>query len=230
MFLQLLVFSKKKVARYMRLSQRALAKALGGKAKRTIEKRIAQGMPVDSIEAARAWCEQNLGEPRGPGVATIEVATKGSQGSHRRRKAPTASEPAAKLDDGQESLRDQKTLNRMLTAARIKLTERDTAIRGLQEKQADVDGRIRDGHLVKAEDVKRIGSARAIALRDALLALPAQLALQLAALTDPALVADLLRKCLKQALTEFVEAHRAPQTDDAPKPPRAATKWRSRSR
>jgi hypothetical protein len=183
----------------VKLSQRVLAKALGVKSKRTIEKRIAQGMPVDSIEVARAWCEQNLAEPRGSGVAT-EVATKRKRGSQ-------GSQASESLDsvDGQP-LKDQKTLNRMLTAARIKLTERDTAIRGLQEQQADVDAKIRDGHLVPATLVKRVAMERAVALRTKLLELPAQWSLQLAAITDPALVAEFTRKRLKAALVEFCVA------------------------
>jgi hypothetical protein len=191
----------------MRISQRALAKALGVKSKRTIEKRIAQGMPVDSIEAARAWCEQNLAEPRGSGVATVTAAegSQGSQGSQgRKAEALAASEPLESDED--PLLKDQKTLNRMLTAARIKLTERDTAIRTLQERQADIEGRIRDGDLVEAKTVQRVGFERSIALRLKLMELPAQWALQLAAITDPALVADFTRKRLKAALVEFCVA------------------------
>jgi hypothetical protein len=103
----------------------------------------------------------------------------------------------------------------MLTAARIKLTERDTAIRTFQEKQADIEGRIRDGHLVEAKTAQRVGFERAIGLRIKLMELPAQWALQLAAITDPALVADFTRKRLKAALVEFCVAWGALSEEEA---------------
>lgn len=175
-------------------SYRALGAALGlshTMARKLHEK---QGMPTDSIEAARAWYAEN-GHRRGGG--NLETAAPKSFQS--------AAAPAPVSTAGLEApprLLDQATLNRMLTAERVRVTQ-------LEAEQAKVDGEIRDGHLVKAEDVKRIGMARAIALRDRLLALPAELAIQLAAITDPALVTDLLRKRLKAALTEFCAAHGA---------------------
>jgi len=148
-----------------------------------------QQMPVNSIEAAAAWYAVN-GHRRGAGKMETPLETP----------APSFQAPQVSTGPVPSNLPSQADLNRMLTAARVRVTE-------LEAEQAKVDGQIRDGLLVKAEDVKRIGMARAAALRDMLLGLPAELAIQLAALTDPALVADLLRKRLKAALTEFCAAH-----------------------
>jgi hypothetical protein len=169
-------------------SYRALGAALGlshTMARKLHEK---QGMPRDSTEAAVAWYAQN-GHHRGAG----NLETKARAGFQGAPPPP----PVSTVDP--ETLPQQALLNRMLTAARVRVTD-------LEAKQAEVDGQIRDGLLVKAEDVKRIGAARAVALRDHLLRLPAELALRLAAMTDPVLVADLLRKSLKAALNEFCDA------------------------
>lgn len=191
------------------ISQRQMAKALGV-SKRTVEKRAAQGMPMNSLEAARSWCGGNLGEPRGSGV----VATSGSHGI-RRIKAPPPIGPAsigpAPDDPGGEledlNQLDQKTLDRLLTAARVKLTERDTAIRRLQEKQRQVDADLRDGKLLRSEDVYRRAFELAVTARTKLLGIPSECAVQLAAMPDPAMVADFLRKRIKAALIEYCSAY-----------------------
>lgn len=182
-------------------SYRALGAALGlshTMARKLHEK---QGMPTDSIEAATAWYALN-GHRRGGGhLGTRAVGSfqRMAPAAPVSRVAPITLPLTLEVPQG---LLDQGTLNRMLTAERVRVTQ-------LEAEQAKVDGQIRDGHLVQAEEVKRIGMARAIALRDRLLALPAELAIQLAAITDPALVSDLLRKRLKAALTEFCAAHGA---------------------
>lgn len=96
----------------MAVSQREMQKALGVKAKRTIENRIRRGMPMDSVESARAWCKQNVGVRRGSGVAT-RLATKGSQGSqHQVRTESSGTQPAGTHSDDDCGL----TPNPLLTA------------------------------------------------------------------------------------------------------------------
>lgn len=183
----------------MPLSQRAMAAALGV-SKRTVEKRIAQGMPMDSAEAARSWTAMNVGEPRGPRLAT-------SKSSHRSQTRRAGQPPDDDPEPAVSGLEDQKTLNRKLTAARINLTEKDTAIRSLQERQAKMDADLRDGKLLRAEDEYRKGFERATGLRQRLLSLPAEWAVQLAAISDPALVADFTRKRIKATLIEYCAAY-----------------------
>lgn len=191
------------------ISQRQMATALGVKSKRTIEKRIGQGMPMNSVEAARAWCELNLGETRGPGVVATDMATEAATETGSRSQVAKEEKPLEEASDevpSDDSLQDQKTLNRKLTAARIKLTERDTAIRSLQAAHAKIEADLRDRKLLRAEEEYRKNFERAVVLRTKLLDLPAQWALQLAAITDPGLVAEFTRKRIKAALIEYCEA------------------------
>lgn len=181
-------------------STRAIGAALGLSHTAVRKLHVKQGMPVDSIESARSWYALN-GHRRGGG-RKVETSSKSFQPESFQAAAPTRGSPPPAIAVPAGELPDQGTLNRMLTAARVRVTD-------LEAEQAKVDAQIRDGLLVRAEDVKRIGFQRAVALRDKLLALPAELAIQLAAITDPALVADLLRKRLKAALNEYCAAYGA---------------------
>ena len=167
-----------------RPSYRAIGAALGlshTAARKLHEK---QQMPVDSIDAARAWYAQN-GHHRG--------------GARQRARVETGvetSSPGGSSASNAEILEDQATLNRRLTAARVRVTD-------LEARQAQMDAELRDGKLLKAEDVTAQVSGAGVALRDRLMALPAELAVRLAAMNEPAEVADVLRKALKGAINDW---------------------------
>jgi hypothetical protein len=188
-----------------KISDRRLAAELGI-SHTMVRKYRTRGMPTHSATLALAWLTQNSGGR----FAKKEGA---------RRPAPTV-ETAEDLetpeDDGPHAVEpnalgtiemSQAELTKRLTAARIKLTNRDAAIRSLQERQAQMDADLRDGKLLRSEDESRKSSVLATALRNKLLALPAEWALQLAAISDPALVADFTRKRIKATLIEFCAAY-----------------------
>lgn len=147
-------------------------------------------MPLDSIEAARQWYELN-GHHRGSAAKVETTMETPPAGFH----APPAPAEPVPLEQ-----RSQAELNRMLTAARIKVTD-------LEAVQAQMDADLRDGKLLRAEDEYRKNFERAVTLRNKFLALPAEWAIQLAAMSDPALVADFTRKRIKAALIEYCAAY-----------------------
>lgn len=171
-------------------STRAIGAALGISHTAVRKLHEKQQMPLDSIEAARAWYQLN-GHHRG-GARKVETSAETSAPAFQ---GATVSTPAAA-----SHLLDQGTLNRMLTAARVKVTE-------LEASQARMDADLRDGKLLRAEDEYRKNFERAVTLRTKFLSLPAEWAIQLAAMSDPALVADFTRKQIKAALTEYCAAY-----------------------
>lgn len=175
-----------------RPSYRALGAALGLSHTAVRQLHNKRQMPIDSIAAARAWYAQN-GHGRGGGRRAARVET-GTETSAPR--GASASAPADLPD-----LPDQGTLNRLLTAAKVRVTD-------LEAHQAQMDAQLRDGNLLKAEDVTAQISAASVALRDRLMALPAELALRIAAMKEPAEVADLLRKALKGVISDWFSALR----------------------
>ena len=78
----------------MPVTQRQLAAALGVTL-RAAQKRIARGMPVGSVNAARSWSRLNVGAPRGPGVAA--GGSQGLQGSQPPLNHPQVNQLRAQL-------------------------------------------------------------------------------------------------------------------------------------
>jgi hypothetical protein len=174
-------------------SKSAISRELG--MKRTMfYKYAARGMPTDSAQSARAWLLQNTTGRHGPDAGSRPVT----------RVTGDISGETAAADLKGLSLAD---LTKRLMVARIKLTDRDAALRALQARQSQMDADLRDGKLLRAEEEARKSSEVALALRSRLMELPNQCALQLAALTDPALVAEFLRKRIKAALIEFCRSY-----------------------
>jgi MarR-like DNA-binding transcriptional regulator SgrR of sgrS sRNA len=174
-------------------SKAALARALR-MSRPMLYKHAARGMPTDSEKSARVWLRQNTTGKHGPdatpeGVTQVTGDTSGDNHASELKGLSLAE------------------LTKHLMVARIKLTDRDTALRALQARQSQMDADLRAGKLLHAEEEARKSSELAIALRSRLMDLPNQCALQLAALTDPALVAEFLRKRIKVALIEFCAAY-----------------------
>jgi hypothetical protein len=76
------------------LTQCELAAALGITL-RAVQKRIARGMPGDSIEAARAWSRMDLRAPRGSGISAEAQAVT----AHHPQAAQLLAQLRAALND-----------------------------------------------------------------------------------------------------------------------------------
>lgn len=185
-------------------SKSALARALG-MTRPMLYKYAVRGMPMDSEKSARAWLQHNSTGKHGPEASSNHV--KGVT----RVTGDTPGDTSASDLKGL-SLGD---LTKRLMIARIKLTERDTALRALQERQDGMDADLRDGKLLLAEERNRRDFERAVTLRNKLMELSNAWALQLAAITDPALVADFTRKRIKAALIEYCVAHGVGSEEEA---------------
>src|SRR5581483_10886331 len=126
-------------------STRAIGAALGISHTMVRKLHEKQQMPVDSIDAARAWYELN-GHRRGGG-AKVETPVETPPPSFQPPPVSTESVPLEQ--------RSQADLNRMLTAARVKVTD-------LEARQAQMDADLRDGKLLRAEDEYRKNFERAV--------------------------------------------------------------------
>lgn len=173
-----------------------------------------RGMPTNSEQSALAWlCENSVGRFNEGSGADVVAALERVETGSEEVSSPEA-QTALADDDAPEFAENvkldglsQADLTKRLTAARIRLTDRDAEIRRLQGRQAQMDADLRDGKLLRAEEEHRKGFERATTLRNKLLALPAEWAVQLAAITDPAMVADFTRKRIKAALIEYCAAY-----------------------
>jgi len=220
----------------MNISQTATALGISRPMVRKYQRR---GMPTDTEESARAWLKKNSGgrfADRGSAADGTSSGTPGgtrrggtSGGTHRgTRHPPKVKVAGAAADDDLENL-SQAELSRRYVAARIRLTQKDEALKALRERQAQLDADLRDGKLLRAEDEYRRNFERAVVLRTKFLALPSEWAIQLAAMSDPALVADFTRKRIKAALIDYcaafgvcAEPEGAPQLERPPPEPAAA--------
>lgn len=176
-----------------------------------VRKYAKRGMPTGSESAALAWLATNTagrfaenGPPECPEEPSPELEADRDEVS---TSSGVSSEPNAFAETADIEGVSQAELTKRLTAARIKLTNRDVEIRRLQGRQAQMDADLRDGKLLRAEDEHRKGFERALTLRNKFLSLPAEWAVQLAAITDPAIVAAFTRKHLKAALIEYCAAY-----------------------
>lgn len=71
---------------------------------------------------------------------------------------------------------------------------------------AELEWRQKSGELVSAAEVERVWSAQIIVAKTALLALPAKLAPELAPITDPARIAEIIRLQIHAALTALANS------------------------
>lgn len=95
---------------------------------------------------------------------------------------------------------DRSEIDRRLQAEKYK-TEREKA------RAAKFETDIREGRLLLAEDVARHDAEVGSRLKNKLLSLPTELAVRLAAMSNPAAVEGLLRAEVTDALNEFLDAY-----------------------
>lgn len=137
------------------------------------------GMPIDSIEAARAWCEANL-----------DPARSASQRHSRAGRMPGGEVAAAAegADRGSGVYWEAKTRREVAEAAMAEHRERELR-----------------GELVRKAEVERELAAGLVALREALEVLADRLAAVVAAEADPERCRTLLRNEHRAALSAFVD-------------------------
>lgn len=164
------------------LSQAALARLLG-LSPAAITKLKGQGMPVESVESARAWREARLNvAARKPDPSS--ASTRSTAAPVPQTFAPVGLPPAG--DFGDEDFQMART--------RREIAEANLA----EMREAELEGK-----LIRVEAIRAAWSKRISATRDALLQLPHRLAPVLAAETEMERVSQLIDVELRQALTEL---------------------------
>lgn len=173
-------------------NQSHLAELLG-LARSAVSAQVKRGMPVDSVEAAKAWRDAN-----------IDPARRKSQKFDRHYQAgPPASNPPATARQPSED-----DLGEDFKAAR---TRREISEANLSEMRESEERR----DLIRVAAVKSALATAFAATRDGLLQIPARLAPMLAADTDPASVQNLLHQEIHRALMHLSgAAERVGQTDE----------------
>lgn len=192
----------------MTLSIRDLAAALGV-SKSQAGRDVQAGMPTDDVERARAWRAANrdvsrtadgrIDRPDAPPAAVGGMAPAAGAGAASPA-APASSEEA-----------DAEILPGDTAEYRKARTEREQIRRDRERMELDRDR----GRLIDAADAARLAFTNFRALRDQAFNLPPRLAPQLAALTDPLQIEQLLEAELAAVFGGFDEQRLlAEQTDD----------------
>lgn len=188
------------------MNQSDLAAALG-MTRQAVSKLKRQGMPVTSVEAARAWREQNLNIAQRKDVMTQPAGATATpsafepitvNGLRVFGENPPPSAPESEDDD--ETLEDFK-------AAKTRLTVAEANLRELAEARERRE-------LIRVEAVKRMLATEYSTLRDAFMQIPARLAPLLAAESDAAAIQNMLDIEIHQALVKFSGA--ADQVESIP--------------
>lgn len=163
------------------LSQAAIGRALG-LAPATITKLKGQGMPVDSVESARAWREarQNIAARKAEPKTKPNYDRVGGDDFRAMIRANEVKPDGTELDETHDAAR----------------TRREIAEANLAEmKEAELRG-----ELIRIAAVKTTLATVFATTRDALLQIPSRLAPLLAADVDPASVQNTLHSEIHQAL------------------------------
>lgn len=175
-----------------RVSQAAIAAALSISPS-AVTKQKKRGMPVDSIEAARGWREQNLNVAAtkwngssvgGPQAAAVFSATPAAIQFVNRQQGRVASD-----DELGEDFKAARTRREISDANMAEMMEAETR-----------------GDLIRVASVKAAIATAFAATRDGMLQIPARLAPMLAADTDPASVQNLLHQEIHHALMHLAGA------------------------
>lgn len=162
-----------------RYTQTELARDLGVSPERVRQLKV-RGMPVDSLEAAQAWREQQQNVAmRKPAPADV---------------LPAASFPPLGVEPFQEYV--GSALDEDFQAAR---TRREIAEANLAEmREAELEGK-----LIRVDAIRAAWARRLSGTRDALLQIPSRLAPILAPETDLDRVALMLEEELRRSLAEL---------------------------
>lgn len=168
------------------MRQSELARALG-LSKQAVSKLKGQGMPVHSVEAARAWRDENLSvAARKETRESVPVASAAPIASPRSRPDPRALPP---LGDDEEEDEDFKAAR-----TREKISEANMAEMNEAKMRRE---------MINVAVVERQLATDYATTRDALLQIPARIAPLIAGETDPAAIQTLLDAELHQALANL---------------------------
>lgn len=185
-----------------KVSQAALARALDISAP-MVTKLKKQGMPVESVEAARAWREKNLNIAQRKDVMTraegatatppaFEPITVNGLRVFGENRPPAPPPAPADFGDDDETLEDFKAAKTRLTVAEANLKELAEA----RERR----------ELIRVDAVKRQLATEYSTLREALMQIPARMAPLLAAEGDAAAIQTMLEVEVHQALVKLAGA------------------------
>ncbi len=168
------------------MRQSELAKALG-LSKQAVSKLKGQGMPVDSVEAARAWRDENLSvaarkEAREPAPASTTAPTAPA----RSRPDPRTFPPLGDDEDEDEDFKAARTREKISEANQAEM----------------IEAKMRR-EMINLAVVERQLATDYATTRDAVLQIPARIAPLLAGETDAAAIQTLLDAELHQALSNL---------------------------
>lgn len=188
-------------------SQAAIAAALGISTA-AVTKQKKRGMPVDSVEAARAWREQNLNVAASKlGVVVAGLPARATFAASPAAIEFTPGPTAGNRQQGRATSDDD--LGEDFKAARTRREISDANMAEMMEAETRKD-------LIRLSAVKAALATAFAATRDGLLQIPARMAPMLAADTDPASVQNLLHQEIHRALMHLSGAsERVGQTDEA---------------
>lgn len=168
------------------VTQAAIAAALNISSA-AVTKQKKRGMPVDSIEAARSWREQNLNVAAIKRTPTITASF-------------AVSPPAVQFVNRHQSrMAGDDDLGEDFNAARTREKISEANIKKMEEEELSRE-------LIRVAAVKSVLAAALTATRDSMLQIPARMAPMLAADTDPASVQNLLHQEIHRSLMHLVGA------------------------
>lgn len=150
---------------------------------------VFQGDLVD-VEAS----DRNLKQYRAAGIIDRQPTVNHSQPEATSHQVNAS--PDSVIQKGLAQL-PKSELDRLLQAQRVAIAE-------YEKRQAKFDTDLREGRLLKTDDVVRTNSLRCLGLRNKLLAIPSEHAIRLANCNDPAQTAEILRDAITDALNDFL--------------------------
>lgn len=140
---------------------------------------------------------ESLKRYRSAGIADTENTVKETVKQSVKQPVPVVTPPPdSGITKGLVHL-PKSELDRLLQAQRVAIAE-------YEKRQAKWDADLREGNLLKTEEVERINSARCLGLRNKLLSIPSEHAIGLANCNDPAQAADILKDAITDALNDFL--------------------------
>ncbi len=191
------------------LTQNVLAAALG-LSKGRLSQLKAEGMPVDSIEAAQAWRaeRQNIAARKSlPDQVAAALQSIAPQSTFPALPAMRRPDPGAPPQGGATDICDELEEDRDRARTRREISEANIAEMTEARMRRD---------LIRVTAVQAQLATEYATLRDALLQIPARMAPTLAAESDPAAIQTALHAEIHHALTDLAgAADRVPDIDGA---------------
>lgn len=147
------------------------------------------------VEASDASLARYRSEPR------PDLGRKAEPKAERKAE-PKAEQPGEQPESaaGKLARLPKAELDRLLQIQRVAMAD-------LERREAAFGLDLREGRLLKTDDVVRTNSLRCLGLRNRLLAIPSEQAIRLANCNDPAQAAGILRDAITEALNEFLREY-----------------------